>query len=440
MSFERLAEAIDDAAEQLELLEETESVVALNRLLSRLEAVTCAAAERLRASGAYAPSGARTPGSFIAWRCRLPRSSANRQVRLGRALAELPFAAAAWRSGELSGSHVALLAGLGRGRSAEALEDFEELLVDKARTLRFDDFERCCRYFEQLADPDGSEVAAEERRNRRDVSLSRSTGGMWFGRITLDEIAGEIVSNELDRLEQLLYEGDRRQAHLRLGREPARHELVRTPSQHRADALVEMARRSGACPDDRPRPAPLFSVLVGYETLKGRILELASGAVASPGSLLPYLDEAILERAVFDPAGRVEVGMRRRLFSGAARRACELRDRRCSHPSCSVPASRCQTNHKVPYEAGGLTSQVNGEMTCGPHNRDDYRDWVQLDEPTRASLVEAQWRAWRAWRAELGQRQAAGKAALRHHDSGQADHRPGEEHVAAASGRAPPAA
>ena len=48
-------------------------------------------------------------------------------------------------------------------------------------------------------------------------------------------------------------------------------DLRRTPAQRRADALVEMARRSAAL-REQARPAePLFTVLVGYETFAGRI-------------------------------------------------------------------------------------------------------------------------------------------------------------------------
>ncbi|MHB1504000.1 MAG: hypothetical protein ACYCTL_07615, partial [Acidimicrobiales bacterium] len=43
-------------------------------------------------------------------------------------------------------------------------------------------------------------------------------------------------------------------------------------AQRRADALVEMATRSRGLGAGSTRPAPLFSVYVGYETLHGRLL------------------------------------------------------------------------------------------------------------------------------------------------------------------------
>ncbi|HET7489778.1 MAG TPA: HNH endonuclease signature motif containing protein [Acidimicrobiales bacterium] len=73
---------------------------------------------------------------------------------------------------------------------------------------------------------------------------------------------------------------------------------------------------------------------------------------------------------VFGPASRpIDVGMRRRLFAGATRRAVEVRDQGCRHPSCDEPAERCQVDHVLPWAAGGPTTIANGRLACGPHNR-----------------------------------------------------------------------
>ena len=147
-------------------------------------------------------------------------------------------------------------------------------------------------------------------------------------------------SGELSRIEQELFEADWRAAKDRLladgdTREPTLADLDRTGAQRRADALVEMATRSAACPDGARRPAPLFSVLVNYEELHGRTVELANGCVVTPGSLLRYLEGADIERAVFTGDNRVDIGPTNRFFTGATRRALELRDRECAHPTCA---------------------------------------------------------------------------------------------------------
>ncbi len=261
------------------------------------------------------------------------------------------------------------ISSLRRSTTEDVLVRDEVMLVGQARHLRFESFLRALTYWEQLADPDGVEETERERRNRRDVYLDSSFKGMWLGKMTLDPISGSIVGDELGRLEREQFGADWAEARTALGREPTAAELSRTSGQRRADALVEMATRSRTAPADGRRPAPLFSVLVGYETMHGRTCELAQGTVVSPGSLVAWLDQAYLERAVFGLGRRVEISPTARLFTGATRRAIELRDRECTHPYCERPAADCEVDHIVPFAAGGPTTQDNGRLLCGFHNR-----------------------------------------------------------------------
>jgi len=346
-----------------------ESVVELQRQLARLEAFATRAVAAFDTSGGWVPDGAYSASAWIATRCRLPQRHARRLVRRARHLSDLPACERAWSEGEITAAHVDAVASVRTDRTAEALSRDEAFLVGQATELRFSHFNQALRYWGQLADPDGTESSEERRRDRRDAYLVAGFGGLWVGRLTLDPISGAIVAGELGRIEQELFEADRAEATERLGREPTPSELSRTPGQRRADALVEMATRSKACPKGARRPAPLFSVLVDYETLSGRICELADGTVLSPGSLLRWLERADIERAVFGPDGRVEVGATARFFTGATRRALELSDRECAHPYCERRAEACQADHVHEYSKGGPTIQDNGRILCGFHNR-----------------------------------------------------------------------
>jgi hypothetical protein len=135
-----------------------------------------------------------------------------------------------------------------------------------------------------------------------------------------------------------------------------------------------MATRSKTAPADGKRPEPLFSIFVGWETLNGRIAELANGTVVSPGALVDYLGGSIFERVVFGTDKRVEVSKKARPFTGATRRAIELRDRQCTHTYCDRPISQCQCDHVIRYADGGPTTQENGRLLCGFHNRLRDRD------------------------------------------------------------------
>ena len=367
---QNLIEAIDRLADAGPLIPaDAESIEALVCQFNRLEAVTTEAVAAFDASGDWALDGARTAACWVSTRCRLPAGASRHRAHLGRQLRGLPECKRAWSAGEINAAHVGAIAALSRDTTKEALERDEAVLVDQARSLRFDDFTRCVSYWDQHADPDGSDEAAERRRARRDVYLAPSFQGTYLGKMNLDPVSGAIVCDELARLERALFEADWAEAKETLGREPTVSELARTSAQRRADALVEMATRSKTAPANGQRPAPLFSVLVDYETMHGRMCQLAHGTVVSPRSLLHWLDEATVERAVFRPGNRVEVSSTTRLFSGATRRAIELRDRECTHPYCDTPAPDCQVDHIIPYSEGGLTTQENGRLLCGFHNR-----------------------------------------------------------------------
>jgi hypothetical protein len=271
-------------------------------------------------------------------------------------------------TGDIGAAQVKVLARARRPATEERLADDEGMLVGHATTLQFRHFTQVVAYWAQCADPDGEDEHAEDQIERRNFHLSQSFGAMWYADGVFDPINGSILSAELSRLENVLFEADWADARQRVGREPTSTDLARTPGQRRADALVEMAVRSATAPADGRRPQPLFSVLVGWETLHGRICQLANGTVIAPGALLPWLKEAWLERIVFDSASRViDVGRTRRLFTGATRRAVEVRDQECFHELCDQ--TDCQVDHIVPYVAGGPTEQANGRLACGFHNR-----------------------------------------------------------------------
>ena len=341
----------------------------LHRLQSRLESFVTEATAAFEVGEQWAADGAKTAASWIASRCRVPRAAAKRRVRLGRTLRHLPDVAEAWREGAIGADAARAIASARRHRTEASMARDEAMLVSQAKELGFEDFSRALDYWKQLADPDGAEETDEEKKASRNVFLESSYSGMWLGQMTLDPISGSIVSGELNRLEHDLFEADCAEAKERLGRTARIDELARTSAQRRADALVEMATRSRTAPAEGIRPAPLFSVFVSYETLHGRICELENGTVLHPSALEPWMDSAYFERATFSLGNRIDVSVRSRFFTGGTRRAIELRDRICTHPHCYEPAERCQVDHIETYANGGETTQDNGRLLCGFHNR-----------------------------------------------------------------------
>jgi hypothetical protein len=350
-------------------LSDPDSMIELTQVSARLDGVRSAAVAEFDAGGEWAVDGAKTTAMWLATRCRLPKAEAKRLVRRGRLLAHLPLAAQALRDGDIGAAQFDALAKVRTPVTEAAFARDEAYLVGQAKALKFEALVKVLAYWFQHADPDGADEAAMERRARRDVYLTPSINGMALGGMTLDAIGGSIVAAELNRLEQLLFEEDWAEAKERLGREPKLHELRRTSAQRRADAMILMAVRSKNAPEDGYRPAPHFVVLVDFDTLHGRICQLANGTVIAPGSLLEWMDGATFERIVYAPGKRIECSPRSRFFIGATRRAIETRDLQCTHEYCDLPAEKCQIDHIVPWGDEGLTTQENGRVHCAFHNR-----------------------------------------------------------------------
>ena len=80
-------------------------------------------------------------------------------------------------------------------------------------------------------------------------------------------------------------------------------------------------------------------------------------------------DETLIQRVVADGPNRVRDISSARSFRGTLRRVLEVLHRRCDHKTCFVPADQCQGDHILAWSEGGLTTQDNGRLGCGPHNR-----------------------------------------------------------------------
>jgi hypothetical protein len=90
-----------------------------------------------------------------------------------------------------------------------------------------------------------------------------------------------------------------------------------------------------------------------------------------------------VEKILNDTPDRQECPPTDRVFTGATRRAIEIRDRQCSHPYCDRPARWCEIDHIIPWSLGGLTVQENGRLLCRFHNRWCYRQEQRPGAPDR---------------------------------------------------------
>lgn len=320
----------------------------------------------------WADNGAGSAAVRLANETSTSPSSAGIEVKRARRLRTMPHLADALAAGDLSPDHLDLLAKANQSWRNISFADHEETLVEQCKILRFRDARKMVDYWCARADADASEERAERQRNAAHLNVSSTLDGTVVVNGVLDPISGSIVSSEINRIERELYQADKRGG------------VTRTAAQRRAAALVEMATRSATRAADGRRPKPLFTALVGDETLS-QLCELSNGTVVTPGSLFHYAGDADLEVVLFDGPTTVISVSHRRTFVGRLRRAVEVRDRHCQHISgCDVPADECDIDHIDPHANGGPTSQFNGKAECHPHNRDsDRHDHGGVPRPAR---------------------------------------------------------
>lgn len=356
--------------------EVTELVVLTGDVVKLAEASHAQAVGRLDVLRAWEDSGARSAATWVSWQCGQSRNRASATLSCARALRTMPVAHAAFVAGELTSEHIRLLAHAERA-NPEAFARDEERLVRLAGEMLFRRYQVGIRYWIDVNSPDDAEADAAERFGSRRLDHSTILDGCVVIDALLDPMTGAIVTRELERLEKELFEADWAEARERVGDGACAADLRRSPKQRRADALRVMAERSAAKPADATEARVLVHVLAGHDSVN-RMCELSNGTVVTPGEALRHLDRADVERAIFEsPSKVIDVGVRRRLFTGATRTAIQLRDRTCTHPSCDQPAEDCEIDHVIPWEDGGETTQANGRCLCRYHHRWRHRRRTQ---------------------------------------------------------------
>ncbi len=335
---------------------------------SQLQAVTAQVAARVDASRIWANDGSRSCAAWLGRAAHRDRAEAAALVGRGRALRDMPAAAAAHGEGQLSARHVRQLA-KARRLAPEAFAADEEWLVGQARSLTYDDFTKVIAYWCQCAAPDDVEEQARRRYENRSVKLGSGLDGGGFLDVEFEPVGFAEFSEALRRIEHELWEADWADARDRLGPDARQRDLARSNAQRRYDALIEMARRASSTPAGAKAPKPLITVHVDHPTLMGRICELSTGTVLTPGEVLPILIPAEVERVVFEgPSRIIDLGRRQRFFTGGTRRAVEILHPTCTHPTCRVPSEFCDIDHVPDWEHGGRTDHDAGVPRCQPHH------------------------------------------------------------------------
>ena len=141
--------------------------------------------------------------------------------------------------------------------------------------------------------------------------------------------------------------------------------FVRRPRKHRIAVVVPLASLLGAT--DAPGELADRSGFLPGETLRDQIAETLD---ADPQ------DEVLFTRLLTDNAGRLlDVTELGRHPSARLAQAIKIRAGTCRHPTCTVPADRCDLDHHEPWPHGP-TSAANMDPLCRRHHRAKTFAWL----------------------------------------------------------------
>ncbi|MDP9242791.1 MAG: HNH endonuclease, partial [Actinomycetota bacterium] len=295
--------------------------------------------------GIYERDGHLSAASWLAKTHKVGWGAAREQVRVARALEEMPETRRALRDGELSLSGVRVLVGA-RDADPKMFIRSEHELVEAARIHSVQDLGRVTAFWRQRVERDRSLEGEERLRAQRRLHASVSFLGMVRVDGDLDPETGETLMTALGAV----LDSEAR------SREKEDH---RSPAQRRADALGEICRQ---WLDSTERPnvggeRPHVTVTVDADALaKESSAELDYvGPVPSQVARRVACDASVMRVVMAGRSEPLDVGRRTSVISAPMRRAVIVRDRHCRFPGCDRPHTWCDAHHVVHWADGGQT-------------------------------------------------------------------------------------
>ena len=378
-----------------------QTLVATEQVRRMVEATMLDVIDLADQRGIYADDGHATVRQWVQTLTNCSRTEATRRVQSMRALRDLELLRTRLRAGEVGVDQVRVIAKVHANRRCTGqLPDSEQLLVDHAMQPRV----------------------------RRLRGGARSGGKRWpmlmAPIVTMNEpmttgtpssppsaprsISAPIAEPPKGRCCGRSSTGSSEPSSTPTGTPPkpptanqvTKTLLARTDRQRRADALVAIFHAAASTTPGAQAPEPVVNIIIDHKTFEEHLAHLADGRppVTDPtevdqrrcetttGIPIDPADAVIaalighVRRVVIDGTGTViDLGRRRRLFTGAARQAIELIHRRCGWDACDVRDT--QIDHTRPWAEGGSTSPDNGGPACGRHNRIKTRGYTTHRHP-----------------------------------------------------------
>ncbi len=281
-------------------------------------------------------------------------------------------------------------------RVGHRLVDALPTLLEHAQHLPDAAFKCSVRRWEALADVDGAHQghdAADANRSAHAVIV----GDRFHLDATAGVIAGTSIVEILRHFEQAQFDAEWDDLRARYGEGACPAMLERTAPQRRFDALCAVFERAAGTAPGTRQPEPVVNIVVDQATweawvarlsgeqpdaplpdaadVDARRCETVDGAPVDPADAVIAGIVGHVRRVVMDSSGVViDLGRKRRMYTGSAREAAVLQGRRCWWPGCGQPSSHI--DHSTDWARDGHTNPANAAPACPRHNRYKNRGYL----------------------------------------------------------------
>ncbi|MFZ4516141.1 MAG: DUF222 domain-containing protein [Acidimicrobiia bacterium] len=302
--------------------------------------------------GGWIASGAISCAHWLADLLDIELSTAREQVRVARALRDLPAVADAVATGALSYAKA-------REITRVATVDTETELLALAQHAPAGALARQLANWQTAREP---ERLSERQWAARSCMFRQEADGTVTISLRLPPEVAARVRAELDVAAMAVLRTSDGES--------------RSLTQARTDAaVIRMTTSPKALSNDAPAgaslPTPRRSSSTGVEVILHRRIDHSEidGVTLAPSTAARLCCDAAIRVMLHHPDGSpADVGRRQRLVTPRLRRLVEERDRRCTYPGCAATAF-LDVHHVLPWEHGGPTNLANLTLLCGYHHR-----------------------------------------------------------------------
>lgn len=329
----------------------------------------------------------------------LSNAEASRRARAAHALRDLPAVRDAFAAGRVGGCQVDLIArALSNTRVRHRLCRQDDALAQLAASLDHRRFEAVLSDWVRRADEDGTADRGQRSHENRDAKIVQDFDGSWTLSGGFGSLQGAELHEILRRFVDAEFATDWAKARIDHGDDATIEDLARSDGQRRADALFEIFQRAASAHASSEGGSQIVTnVVIDHATFERLLCRFAGGRpdlIRNDFDLETATADryrcSTLDGNPIDPTEAVanalvghvrrvvvgadsvviDLGRRRRLFTGAAQLAAKLASTHCYWPGCLVPVTDCQIDHLLPWaDHGGSTGPRNGGPACGRHNR-----------------------------------------------------------------------